>query len=130
MDFFSPINPQEKALLSLDQGKLRALSDRFHNHETPQELMKTAKDFEGIFVKQLLAEMDKTIDRAGLFDGGTGEETFRGMLYDKMAESIATRPGGSGLGLAEAIYRQLASQLPTTLPQPATDSAANSEKTP
>jgi Rod binding domain-containing protein len=72
-----------------------------------QKLKKAAQEFEGVFIKQLLDVMDKTVERSGLLDGGSAEETFRGMLNDEIAKSISTRPGGSGFGLAEVIYRQM-----------------------
>ncbi|MDX2085809.1 MAG: rod-binding protein [Candidatus Melainabacteria bacterium] len=72
-----------------------------------RELKRVAQQFEGVFIKQLLEAMDKTIQRDNsLFSGGSAEEKFRGMLYDEMSNNMASRAGGSGLGLAEEIYRQ------------------------
>lgn len=96
---------------SMEQAKVMSLNGKLKNHENKKDLMETAKAFEGIFFKQLLDAMDKTVERSGLFDGGSAEETFRGMLYDQISESISKRSGGSGFGIAEAIYRQLENQL-------------------
>ncbi len=70
----------------------------------PKEIKKAAQMMEGFFLSMLLKEMDKTIPRTGLMDGGTAEEFFREMLYDKMGEDMA-RAGGIGLG--DMITRQL-----------------------
>lgn len=99
------------------QNRLDELGRAYANPEgaDQQKLKKAAQEFEGIFVKQLLDAMDKTIDRSeGLLSGGSAEEYFRGMLNDEVAKSIATRTGGSGFGLAEAIYRQMADAVKPT----------------
>lgn len=112
MDGLTPLNNDLQARFSLEQTKLRSLNDKLQSRENQKDLMENARKFEGVFIKQLLDAMDKTIDRSGFMSGGSGEDTFRGMMYDHMADNIATRPGGSGFGLAEAIYRQLEQRLP------------------
>lgn len=77
------------------------------------ELKKSAQQLEGVFLQQLLEAMDKTVDREdSMFGGGEGEQMFREMMYQNVAEGISTAPGGSGFGLAEAMYRQLSEKLP------------------
>lgn len=72
-----------------------------------ERLEDAAQNFEAIFFQQMLDAMDKTIDREDSFlSNSEGEETFRGMMYEEIAKSMAHRPGGSGLGLADQIYRQ------------------------
>lgn len=74
--------------------------------------MKTAKQFEGIFIQQMFQTMDKTIDRSNsLFGNSQGEQMFRDMMYQHMGEGFADRKGGSGFGLADAIYKQLESHV-------------------
>lgn len=78
-------------------------------NQNDQKLKKAAQEFEAIFVQQMLNEMDKTIDRKNSFlNGGSSEEYFRGMLNEEIAKSMTMRQGGSGFGLAEAIYKQMA----------------------
>jgi peptidoglycan hydrolase FlgJ len=48
--------------------------------------------------------MQSTVQKTGLTDGGFGEEVYNDMLVDKYAEE-ATK--GSGLGLAQVMYKQL-----------------------
>lgn len=112
MEMFSPLDNSLQTRFSLEQAKVGALNDKLKSHENKEELMKTARQFEGIFFKQLFDAMDKTIDRSGFLSGGSGEEMFRGLLFDKISESVSTRAGGSGFGVAEAIYRQLEQNLP------------------
>jgi peptidoglycan hydrolase FlgJ len=76
---------------------------------------KAARDFEAIFVQQMLDQMEKTIDRTdSLLNGGEAESTWRGVLHQHMAQNIANRPGGSGFGLAESIYRQITKESYST----------------
>jgi flagellar protein FlgJ len=81
-----------------------------------QKLKETAQQFEGIFIKQLLDAMDKTIDRSGMLSGGHAEEMFRGMMNDEVSKKMAER---NGLGLAQSIYRQV-SQIMDHSVQPGT----------
>lgn len=96
----------------LEQSKLFALQQPLKSRENKEELKKVANQFESLFIKQMLESMDKTIDRSsGFLSGGSGEEMFRGMLYEKISDSFASRPGGSGFGLASAIYKQMENRI-------------------
>jgi Rod binding domain-containing protein len=55
-----------------------------------------AKDYEGVFIAQLLGSMFSGIKTDGLFGGGQGEEMFRSLLVDQYAKGI-TAQGGFGL---------------------------------
>jgi peptidoglycan hydrolase FlgJ len=111
MNMADPLQNQTGSF-AVDQNKMVLLNRQLKGRENKQELQKAANQFEGVFVKQMLDAMDKTVDRSGFMDGGSAEEMFRGMLNDKISEALASRPGGSGLGIGEAIYRQMESQLP------------------
>ena len=78
------------------------------------KLQKAARDLEGVFVQQLLTAMDKTVDRSNSMMGGGGqaEGMFRDMMYENMATQMVQAPGGSGMGMADTIYRQMAAHLP------------------
>jgi flagellar protein FlgJ len=79
-----------------------------------QKLRQASKDFEAIFVNQMLEAMDKTVDRENsIMSGGSSEQYFRSMLNEEIAKSMTNRAGGSGFGLAEAIYRQMSKQTST-----------------
>lgn len=131
MDLSStPLNNSLQSTFALEQTKVMSLTHKLKNHENKAELMKTARQFEGVFIKQLLAAMDSTIDRSGFMGGGSAEEMFRGQLYDHIANNISTRPGGSGFGIAETIYSQLEKQLPKTAqaePDPVTEKTKRDE---
>ncbi len=81
---------------------------------TPQreELARAARQFEAIFVRQMLAAARKTDFGDQLF-GGHGMDTFRQMQDDRFAE-IASERGA--FGLAKVIEARLAQMLPPTPP--------------
>ena len=68
------------------------------------KLYATCREFEAIFIKQMLNVMRKTVDKSGLLDGGQAEEIFEDMLYDEYAKKMADT---AGFGLSDTIYKQL-----------------------
>ena len=76
-----------------------------------QELRKVARDFESLFMSQLLQAMGKTVPEGSMTTGGMAELLFNQVMGKALAE-------GGGIGLAEIIYRDLLSK----------DVADNSEK--
>lgn len=101
-------------LLQSQSARLEDLKQSYLHPEgaDKQKLKKAAQEFEAIFVQQLLDAMDQTVDRQdSLLGGGNAEAYFRGMMNEEIAKSLSTRPGGSGFGLAESIYRQMEKQL-------------------
>ncbi len=106
-------NPQYKYQLSQMENQLGQLKNAYVNPKDVdrKKLKESAQQFEAIFFKQLVDQMDKTVERNDFLSGGQGEEMFRSMMYDEISKKMATRPGGSGLGLAELIYKQTEAQL-------------------
>ncbi len=74
-----------------------------------EKLMKTAGEFEAIFVKKLIDVMDSTVDKSGFISGGRGEETFKSMLNQEIALKISSNPSTS-LGMAKQVYEQMKRQ--------------------
>ncbi|EQA73089.1 rod binding protein [Leptospira noguchii serovar Panama str. CZ214] len=74
-----------------------------------KKLYSASVEFESIFVKMMLNEMKKTVEKSGLIDGGYAEEIFEDMLYDEYSKNLSSN---SSLGLAEQIYQSLSSNLP------------------
>ncbi|HTJ58653.1 MAG TPA: rod-binding protein [Devosiaceae bacterium] len=70
----------------------------------PPALMKQAQGLEGLFLNTLTKEMFSSIQTDGPFGGGFGEQTWRGMQAEQMANAIAQN---GGIGLAENITRNL-----------------------
>lgn len=68
------------------------------------KLYQAAQDFEGLFVKQMLNAMRKTVPEGELLNGGMGEDIFKDMLYDEYGKSMTKT---AGFGLADTLYQQL-----------------------
>ena len=103
---FSQINALDPNTL----GGLRRLSKQ----NTPEAAKEAAKQFEALFVQQLLKSMRDATPKGGLFDS---DETrmYQGLLDQQMAMQLSTRAGG--IGLAKVIERQMnAGKTTVTLP--------------
>ncbi len=65
---------------------------------------RAAKEFEAVFVAQMLAPIFASIKSDGPFGGGPAEDTYRTMLVDEYGKAIA-RAGG--FGIADAVEREI-----------------------
>ena len=63
-----------------------------------------ARDYESVFIAQLLGSMFSGIKTDGMFGGGQGEEMFRSMMIDQYAKGIANQ---GGFGLAAHMQAEL-----------------------
>lgn len=68
------------------------------------KLLKACQDFEAYFVYQMFKEMDKTVSDAGLVPKGKGEEMFKNMMYQEVANTVAS---GKGMGISKMMYEQV-----------------------
>jgi peptidoglycan hydrolase FlgJ len=73
------INPVQTAALPKTQGT--------HNVD------KAAKDFEAMYVSEMMAHMFAGLEVDSEFGGGKGEEMFRSMLVQEYGKQIANGPG-------------------------------------
>ena len=68
-----------------------------------QKLHKVARDFEAIFLSQLVRAMGKTIPEGSMTTGGMADLMFDQVMGQALSE-------GGGIGLAKIIYRDLLSK--------------------
>jgi len=71
---------------------------------TPEQIRRTAEDFEASFLSALLAPMFAGLSTEAPFGGGSGEQAFRGFMVEAMAKQ-ATK--ARGVGLADHVEREL-----------------------
>jgi Rod binding domain-containing protein len=71
-------------------------------------LRETARAFEASFLAEMLTHAGMAESAPG-FDGGPGEEAFRGMMVAEQAR-LMTEAGG--IGLAETIFRAMLKREP------------------
>jgi Rod binding domain-containing protein len=64
----------------------------------------TARQFETMFVTQMLEHMSSGLKADGNFGGGGAETIHRSMLNEEYAKQIVKR---GGIGIADGIYREM-----------------------
>ncbi|MFO0997573.1 MAG: rod-binding protein [Alphaproteobacteria bacterium] len=65
---------------------------------------RAAKDFESLFLSQMMGSMFSGLDSKGMFNGGHGEAIYRSMMGEEFGR-LASKSGG--LGIAPAVYREI-----------------------
>ncbi len=74
-----------------------------------KKLFDASVEFESMFVKLMLNQMRKTVEKQNMIHGGYAEDIFEDMLYDEYAKEISKN---ESLGIAEQIYSSMAKSLP------------------
>jgi flagellar protein FlgJ len=64
----------------------------------------TAKDFEAMFLSEMLKPMFETVKVNETFGGGKGEEIFSGFLRDEYSKMLSIQ---GGIGIAALVKEQL-----------------------
>jgi flagellar protein FlgJ len=101
MDFL-PLNPNEGFLkialkkLPLHLNKLETADDK--------KLMATCRDFEALFIQQLLKEMRKTVPKDGIIPESYEQSIYNSMLDEEWANSMSE---SKSFGLADMLFEQL-----------------------
>jgi len=70
-----------------------------------QSLRESSREFETLYVMEMFKVMRKSVPDGGLFKKDMSTEVFQEMLDMETAKAV-TR--GHGLGIAEAMYKQMA----------------------
>ncbi|MES1179209.1 MAG: rod-binding protein [Myxococcales bacterium] len=72
-------------------------------------MLKAAKDFESIFVRQMLKSVEKTTAAGMGTQAAAGQSTYGSMIVDTLSDSISK---GGGLGLADVIAKSMMASHP------------------
>lgn len=86
------------------QGEFEELLKQVQETKDEKKLMEACKNLESVFVNMMFKQMQSSIQKTKLIDGGMGEEMFQDMLTEKYSEE-ATK--GQGMGLAQVMFKQL-----------------------
>jgi len=90
----------ELSIYQKENMHLHALKE----NKEKERLLKVCREFEALFIKQMLNSMKKTVDKSGLIERGMSEEIFEDLLYDEYAKKISET---ANLGISTLLYRQL-----------------------
>lgn len=85
---------QKKAGLSTDVSGVK----------TRAQAEEVARQFERMFISEMLAPMFQGLETDGPTGGGNAEATFRPMLIDQYADAIAR---GGGIGISDAVLKEI-----------------------
>jgi flagellar protein FlgJ len=88
--------------LPIDPGMARAVPKP--NAMTEAQADKVSKEFEAMFLGQMLNHMFSGISTDGVFGGGEGEKMFRSMQVEEFAKSLTQR---GGIGIAASVKREI-----------------------
>lgn len=72
-----------------------------------EKLMDACKDFEAILLNIMFKQMKKTVPESKLFPKSYARETFEEMLDEELVNNAK----GTGLGIADTLYKQLSANL-------------------
>ncbi len=102
--------PSSREISSNFQRKINDFENLSKEKKNELKKLETAcKDFESIFVFQMMKEMRKTVHKTGLTSGGWAEEVFTDML-DQERSRKAT------IGMGELLFTQLSRAIVNTTP--------------
>jgi flagellar protein FlgJ len=71
-------------------------------------LKESSREFETMFVMEMYKAMRKAVPDGGLFEKSNATEIFQGMLDQELAKETTK---GNGMGIAQAMYDQMASLI-------------------
>ncbi len=74
-----------------------------------KKLQQASKDFEAIFVRQILTSLHSDANKNNVFGKpGAGQEIYQSIYDSKLADLIAQ---GQGMGVGKVLYRQISQQI-------------------
>ena len=113
MDFGNLIDPPTSLKQDLDVQRVQRTAQKSMHGASREEkkaaLRKASKEFEAIFVYQMISAMRKTINHGGVIKKSQGEKIFEGMLDEEWSKKLSTQNNHNSLG--ELLYRQMSRNL-------------------
>jgi len=100
------MNATETGLLHFNDRRfdsIRTVETSARTHDGDAKLKDACRDFEAIFIKQMLDSMKKTVQKTGLMEGGMAEDIFEDMLYHEYAKTMAKT---GSFGISDMLMRQ------------------------
>ena len=99
------MNVQNSVLPQIEQGRLTHLKGQAlaTKNQSNEELMSVSRQFESIFIHQLLKSMRSTVQKSGLFDSHA-TRMYESMHDQEMANLMSEK---RSIGLAEIVYKDL-----------------------
>ena len=74
------------------------------NGQSKDAALKAAKEFESVFLTNMLEGMFEGVKTDGPFGGGHSEKVYRSLMVGEYAKEMSAN---GGLGIADQVYREL-----------------------
>ena len=75
------------------------------------KLKETCQEFESLFINMMMKEMRKTVPESELLSSSFATDTYQEMLDEEISKSASK---GNGIGIADAMYKQISAKLKNT----------------
>lgn len=79
------------AIMQQAQHTVQSSENNLKSANNAQRIKETARDFEAVFLSEMLKPMFEGIESNEMFGGGKGEEVFHGMLVQEYGKKIAEK---------------------------------------
>lgn len=89
---------------AIDSGQLARQPVIGARSSDPEQVRRTAREFEAFFIGQMLEHMFKDVPTDGPFGGGHAEGMYRSMLLQHYGRAISDR---GGIGIADVVSREM-----------------------
>lgn len=100
----TPILPGADLSASREKALSASLNARMPATANEAVAERTGREFEAMFLSQMLQPMFETVETNAMFGGGPGEDAFKGLLVDEYGKMIAK---SGGVGIADQVKRQI-----------------------
>lgn len=91
----------------LNAAQLKAAQATVPDGKTAKDMAKieeAAREFEAVFIAEMMKPMFENISTDGMFGGGKAEEIFRGMMLQEYGKQIAAT---GSIGIADHVKAEL-----------------------
>lgn len=104
----------QNALMHFQAAPLQNAAGKNAAPKNLAQIEEAAKEFEAVFLAQMLAPMFDGLETGGPFGGGHAEQVYRSLLIDEYGRQVAA---GGGIGIADAVKNYMISvQAENALP--------------
>ena len=92
-------------------SKLSGKLTSAYTEKDDAKLKETCKEFESLFINMMMKEMRKTVPESELLSSSFATDTYQEMLDEEISKAASK---GNGIGIADAMYRQISAKLKNT----------------
>ncbi len=92
----------DNSMQHLHAGKLEAIGSGSNSIKNIDKINDKAKEFETVFLSQMLSHMFENVKTDGLFGGGSAEKVYRSMMVNEYGKQVSE---SGGFGIADEVAK-------------------------